>query len=97
VTEPQRPVAGPAWLGGPYCESGDILIEDLPMPELQPGEWIAVPVSGAYHLSMGSNYNGALKPAVVWVDANGAHLIQRRETLDDLLRRDSALPDEAPE
>ena len=97
VAEPQRILTGPAWLGGPYCESGDILIENLPMPEMQPGEWIAVPVSGAYHLSMGSNYNGALKPAVVWVNHHGAYMIQRRETLDDLLRRDSALPDEAPE
>lgn len=45
-------------MGGPYCESGDVLIEDLPMPEMQPGELIAVPASGAYQLSMSSNYNG---------------------------------------
>jgi diaminopimelate decarboxylase len=97
VLEPQRPTAGPAWLAGPYCESGDILIENLPMPALQPGEWIAVPVSGAYQLSMGSNYNGARRPAVVWVSPNQVTLIQTRETLDDLLRRDAPLPEESPE
>lgn len=93
VLNPERPPVGPAWLGGPYCESGDTLIEALPLPEVQPGEYIAVPVSGAYQLSMGSNYNGARKPAVVWLDGSGAHLILRRETAEDLISRDINLPD----
>ena len=88
VSNPDREATGPAWFGGPYCESGDILIEDLPMPEIQPGELIAIPVSGAYHLSMGSNYNGARKPAVIWLQEGQAHLIQRRETVEDLVNRD---------
>ena len=92
LVQPDRPINGPAWLAGPYCESGDILIQDLPMPDIQPGEYIAIPVSGAYHLSMGNNYNGARRPAVIWLDKTGAHIIQRREGLDDLLRRDAALP-----
>ena len=91
VSEPGRPAAGPAWLAGPYCESSDVLIEALPMPDVQPGELIAVPVSGAYHMSMGTNYNGARKPAVVWLDEGQARLIQERETLDDLIRRDRRL------
>lgn len=91
VFDPERPPAGSAWLGGPYCESGDVLIQDLPMPAMQPGELVAVPVSGAYQLSMGSNYNGARKPAVVLVEAGEARLIQRRETMDDLVRRDVGL------
>ena len=91
VKQPDRPILGPAWFGGPYCESGDILIHDLPMADVRPGEYIAVPVSGAYQISMGSNYNGSRRPAVIWLDDKGAHIIQRRETLDDLLRRDSAL------
>ncbi|MEX1021168.1 MAG: hypothetical protein WDZ49_16025 [Litorilinea sp.] len=78
-------------LAGPFCESGDILIENLPLPPLAPGELVAVPASGAYHLAMGSNYNGARKPAVLWVAQGEAHLIQRRETLDDLVRRDVPL------
>lgn len=94
VENPDRPATSSAWLGGPYCESGDILIHDLPMPEVQPGELVAIPVSGAYHLSMSSNYNGARKPAVLLLNERRAALIQQRETLDDLLRRDIPL---APE
>ncbi len=92
VWEPNRPAVGPAWLAGPYCESGDILIQGLPLPEVQPGELIAVPVSGAYHLSMASNYNGACRPAALWLADDQAWLIQAREPLDDLIRRDKPLP-----
>ena len=91
VCEPDRPAEGPAWLGGPYCESGDVLIEALPLPDVQPGELIAVPVSGAYQLSMASNYNGACRPAVVWLAGGEAHLVRERETADDLVRRDRPL------
>jgi diaminopimelate decarboxylase/diaminopimelate epimerase len=88
VREPLRPAAGPAWLAGPYCESSDLLIENLPMAELEAGELLAVPVSGAYQLSMASNYNGARRPAVLWLEEGAARLIQARETAGDLLRRD---------
>jgi diaminopimelate decarboxylase len=86
--EVDRPNADPAWLAGPFCESGDILIESLPLPAINPGEFIAVPVSGAYQLSMASNYNGAMRPAVLWLNQAGAHLIQERETPDHLIFRD---------
>ncbi len=92
VRDPHRPAAGPAWFAGPYCESGDVLIEALDMPDVGDGELVAVPVSGAYHLAMGSNYNGARKPAVLWLENGAAHLIQRRETVADLLARDLDLP-----
>jgi diaminopimelate decarboxylase len=92
VVRADRPISGPAWLGGPYCESGDVLSEAIPLPEIQVGELLAVPVSGAYQLSMSSNYNGALRPAVVWLDGGEAHLIQERETPADLTRRDRQLP-----
>jgi diaminopimelate decarboxylase len=92
VKEPLRPSAGSAWLAGPFCETGDVLIENLPMPDLRPGELVAVPVSGAYQLSMGSNYNSARKPAVLWLQDGQVYLIQGRETLDDLVRRDHSLP-----
>jgi diaminopimelate decarboxylase len=92
VEEPARPNVGPAWLAGPYCESGDVLIENLPLPALAPGELVAVPVSGAYHLMMGSNYNGARKPAVIWLHQGQANLIQRREEMADLVMRDRRLP-----
>ncbi|MEW5868796.1 MAG: diaminopimelate decarboxylase [Chloroflexota bacterium] len=87
-----RPVSGPAWLGGPFCESGDVLISGLPLPEIQPGETIAVPVSGAYQISMSSNYNGARKPAVLWLEDGRASLLQRRQVPEDLYSRDLPLP-----
>lgn len=78
-------------VAGPYCESGDVLIEDLPMPKIKEGDLIAVPTSGAYQLSMSSNYNGARRPAALWLEEENARLIQRRETVEDLLRRDLPL------
>jgi diaminopimelate decarboxylase len=73
-------------VAGPYCESGDILIENLPMPEVKAGELIAIPVAGAYHLSMASNYNGARRPPVLWLEEGGARLIVKRETTQDILK-----------
>jgi diaminopimelate decarboxylase len=86
-----RPLIGRVSIAGPYCESGDVMIEDVRLPEVQEGELIAVPVSGAYHLSMSSNYNGARRPAVVWLEKGRVRLIRRGETLDDLLRRDLSI------
>jgi len=73
-------------IGGPYCESGDVVIEDLWMPKVEEGELIAIPVAGAYHMSMASNYNGARRPAVLWLDEGNAKLIIQRETVQDLLK-----------
>jgi diaminopimelate decarboxylase len=93
VTDPLRSPVSLAWLAGPYCESGDVLIEDLPMPNLTEGELVAVPAAGAYQLSMGSNYNGALRPAVVWLVDGRALLVRRRETVEDLTAHDVSLPE----
>ncbi len=76
-------------IAGPYCESGDVIIEDLFLPKVEEGELIAIPVSGAYQLSMSSNYNGARRPAVIWLEEGQANLILRRETTEDLLRQDA--------
>jgi diaminopimelate decarboxylase len=93
LRDPLRPAAPtPATFAGPYCESGDVLIEDLPFAAVAEGEFVALPLSGAYHLSMASNYNGALRPAVLWLEDAQATLIQERETPADLLRRDRPLP-----
>lgn len=73
-------------IAGPYCESGDVIIEDLSMPKIEEGELIAIPASGAYHLSMSSNYNGSRRPAVLWLEAGSAKTIIQRESVDDLLR-----------
>jgi diaminopimelate decarboxylase len=84
-----RERSGLVSIAGPYCESGDIVIEDLAMPDIREGELIAIPVSGAYHISMSSNYNGARRPAVIMVEEKNAQLMLRRETIDDLLKRDA--------
>jgi diaminopimelate decarboxylase len=78
-------------IAGPYCESGDVVIEDLPMPKLNVDDVIAIPAAGAYHLSMSSNYNGSRKPAVLWLEEGSARVIIKRETIDDLLKRDMSL------
>lgn len=69
-------------LAGPFCESGDILIEEVMLPELHEGDLIAVPVSGAYQLSMASNYNATPRPAVVWIHEGETCLVQPRKPLD---------------
>ncbi len=74
---------------GRLCESGDVLIRDVPLPDPQSGDILAVPVSGAYQLAMSSNYNQALRPAAVLVGGGKARLLLRRETFEDLVRRDA--------
>ncbi|HXQ38120.1 MAG TPA: diaminopimelate decarboxylase, partial [Anaerolineales bacterium] len=68
VTGVERGTSEVVSIAGPYCESGDVIIEDLPMPKIEEGELIAIPAAGAYHLSMSSNYNGARRPAVLWLE-----------------------------
>lgn len=75
-------------IAGKYCESGDILVKDARLPATQPGDVIALPASGAYCLTMASNYNMTLKPAVVAVKGGAARLVRRRETYADLLATD---------
>lgn len=75
-------------IAGKFCESGDILIRDIDLPPISSGDIIAIPDSGAYCLSMASNYNASLKPPIVMVKEGKARLIRRRETFDDLTRCD---------
>jgi diaminopimelate decarboxylase len=75
-------------IAGPFCESGDVLIEAIELPSARPGDILAMPVAGAYQLSMSSNYNAALRPAVVFIEEGKVNLVQRRETFEDLVRRD---------
>jgi diaminopimelate decarboxylase len=80
-------------VAGKFCESGDILIRDAQLPSVEAGDILAVPVSGAYQLSMSSNYNQTPRPAVALVHRGCARLIVRRETYGDLVRRDLPLGD----
>lgn len=70
---------------GKYCESGDMLIREIALPPVEPGDLLALPASGAYNLAMASNYNLSFRPAVVFVKDGQARLTRRRETLADLL------------
>jgi diaminopimelate decarboxylase len=75
-------------IAGKYCESGDVLIKDARIIDPEPGDLIAIPSSGAYCLAMASNYNMALRPAVVMVRDGETTVMQRRERYEDLLLRD---------
>jgi diaminopimelate decarboxylase len=75
-------------IAGKHCESGDVLIDYVALPEPRRGDLVAVPATGAYTLAMGSNYNGVTRPAAALVANGEARLILRRETLDDLLARE---------
>ncbi|MFC5719144.1 diaminopimelate decarboxylase [Streptomyces gamaensis] len=87
-----RPTAAPAramTVVGRHCEAGDVLAEDVPLPgDVRPGDVLAVPAAGAYHVSMASAYNLVGRPPVAAVRDGRARLLVRRETLDDLRGRD---------
>jgi diaminopimelate decarboxylase len=74
---------------GKHCESGDVLVADAMVPsDVEVGDVLATPVTGAYGHSMGSNYNMIRRPPVVFVRDGKARLVVRRETYEDLVRRD---------
>lgn len=74
---------------GRHCEAGDVLAADVRLPgDVHPGDLLAVPVAGAYQISMASDYNMVGRPPVIAVDGGTARLLLRRETLDDFRRRD---------
>jgi diaminopimelate decarboxylase len=74
---------------GKHCEAGDVVVKDEFLPaDVQPGDLLAVPGTGAYCRSMASNYNHVPRPPVVAVSGGGARVIVRRETEDDLLALD---------
>ena len=79
-------------IAGKFCESGDILIEGVALPEPTAGDLLAIPAAGAYTLSMASNYNAASKPAVVLVHDGQATCVRTRETWQDLVRREIVPP-----
>lgn len=81
--------AGLGRVVGKHCESGDLLVREAKVPaDLTVGDVLAMPVTGAYGHSMGSNYNKVLRPPVVFCRNGEARLVVRRETYDDLLLTD---------
>jgi diaminopimelate decarboxylase len=85
---PEAPSTSVCTVAGMHCESGDILIKDVPLPEPQVGDILVTPATGAYGYAMASNYNGVPRPPVVFCKDGEARLVIRRETYDDLAARD---------
>jgi diaminopimelate decarboxylase len=75
-------------IAGKLCESGDILVKDINLAVVRPGDIIAIPVSGAYSIPMASNYNAVPRPAIVMAKEGRARPIRRRETYQDLMSLD---------
>ncbi len=70
---------------GPVCETGDFLARDCELPTVQEGELLAVLDTGAYGMSLASNYNTRCRPAEVLADGKRVRLIRKRESIGDLL------------
>jgi len=79
-------------IAGKCCESGDMLIWDLRLPDVESGDYLVVSSTGAYNYSMASNYNRNPRPAVVFVQNGSADVIVQRETYSDLIKNDR-IPD----
>jgi diaminopimelate decarboxylase len=73
---------------GRHCESGDVLIDGISLPDPRVGDLLAVPATGAYCFTMANNYNGTRRIPVVFAGEGRARLVVRRESWDDLLARD---------
>jgi diaminopimelate decarboxylase len=73
---------------GRHCESGDVLVEDVPLNAPKVGDLLAVPVTGAYCFTMSNNYNGNRRIPVVFAADGDARVVVRRETWEDLTSRD---------
>jgi diaminopimelate decarboxylase len=78
----------PVTVAGMHCESGDILVRDASLDDPRPGDVLVMPATGAYGHAMANNYNALLRPPVIFCKDGDARVVVRRETYDDLTRRD---------
>ena len=82
-------------VAGRHCESGDIVVDAELLPgDVAPGDLLAVAATGAYCHSLASNYNAAPRPPVLAVRDGAVRALVRRETIDDVLARDTGLHDQ---
>ncbi|MCA9513172.1 MAG: diaminopimelate decarboxylase [Myxococcota bacterium] len=88
----------PTVVGGPLCESGDVftveeggVVAPRELPETRVGDLVVFHDAGAYGAAMASNYNSKPLAPEVWVDDDGARLVRRRQTIDDLLALEEGL------
>ena len=87
----EETLSKPMRIVGKHCEEGDTLIKGIRLPGLEQGDILALMVTGAYHYTMSSNYNGALRPAVVHLRDQRAHLVVERQSYADLVRGQTAI------
>ena len=86
ATEPRR------WdIVGPVCESGDFLALDRPLA-LHEDDLLAIRATGAYAMTMSSNYNARPRACELIVDGERTHVVRRRERIDELFKPESRLP-----
>ena len=93
LSQPEQAEAVTTDVVGPICELADVLARERQLPDLGPGERLAVLDSGAYGFSMASQYNSQPRPAEVLVDGGRARLVRRRETYADLVAGEESLDD----
>jgi diaminopimelate decarboxylase len=81
-------VSGPMDVVGPICETGDFFAREREMPPVVPGDLLAILDTGAYGMSLSSNYNTRGRAAEVLVDGKTVRLVRRRESFEDLIRNE---------
>lgn len=92
ANKPDYELAQTVTVAGRFCESGDILIKNIKLPEIEEGDILCVYNTGAYNYSMASNYNRVQKPAMVLVNNSQSDIIIKRESIEDLIAHD-IIPD----
>jgi diaminopimelate decarboxylase len=75
-------------IAGMHCESGDVLVRDVPLNDPRVGDVLVIPATGAYSHAMANNYNAVPRPPVIFCRDGDARVVVRRETYDDLTLRD---------
>jgi diaminopimelate decarboxylase len=85
---PLAPATERCHVAGKHCESGDVIVRDVILADPVAGDIIATPATGAYGYALANNYNSVPRPPVVFCRDGQARLVVRRETYEDLERRD---------
>jgi diaminopimelate decarboxylase len=75
-------------VAGKHCESGDVIVRDVALPDPMPGDVLVTPTTGAYGYSLANNYNGVPRPPVIFCRGGEAREVVRRERYEDLMARD---------
>ena len=89
ANRPDAPANHVATIAGMHCESGDILIRDVALPDPHAGDVLVTPATGGYGYAMANNYNGVPRPPVIFCKDGTARAVVRRETYEDLAARDA--------